>query len=82
MKILILIIGVISSIAALTAINITAINEAIYCRLFIISGACSVISILVCLFSFSVGGWLRYISFLFLGGWIYTIYNVIFRYFG
>ncbi|MCU6176990.1 hypothetical protein [Citrobacter cronae] len=81
MKILIFIVGLISSIIALTAMNVTAINEAVYYRLFIIATVCSVVSILVCLFFYSGGGRLRYTSFLFLVSGIYSIYNVIYRYF-
>lgn len=78
MKILIFIVGFISSIVALIAINTTAINEAVYYRLFVIVTVCSVVSILACLLLYSGGGWQRYILF----SGVYSIYNVICRCFG
>ncbi|EFE07705.1 hypothetical protein CIT292_08888 [Citrobacter youngae ATCC 29220] len=82
MKNLIFIVGLIASIIALTAISVTAINETEYYKLFIVAIVCSMISISTCLFFYSGGGWSRYISFLFLANGIYSIYNVICRYFG
>lgn len=50
MNFFIFIVGLISSIIALTAISVTAINEAIYYRLFITAMVCSVMSISACMF--------------------------------
>jgi uncharacterized membrane protein len=56
MKNLIFIVGLITSIIALTAISVTAINETEYYKLFIVAMVCSVISISTCLFILAEDG--------------------------
>lgn len=81
MKILFFSIGLILSIIALIVINVTAINNNVYHKLFIIAIICVVISIIITLSLYSSGGWLRYCSFAFLIIGVYVIYNITYRYF-
>lgn len=81
MKILFFSIGLILSIIALIVINVTAINNNVYHKLFAIAIICVVISIIISLSLYPGGGWLRYCSFVFLISAAYVIYNIIYRYF-
>ncbi len=79
MKILFFCIGLILSIIALIVINITAINDNVYYKLFVTAIICVVISTIISLSLYPGGGWLRYCSFAFLISGAYVIYNIIRR---
>lgn len=72
-------IGLILSIIALIVINVTAINDNVYHKLFVIAIICVVISVIISLSLYSDGGWLRYCSFAFLISGAYVIYNIVCR---
>lgn len=79
MKILFFCIGLILSIIALIVINVTAINNSIYHKLFVTAIICVVISIIIFLLLYPDGGWVRYCSITLLISDAYVIYNIIGR---
>lgn len=79
MKILFFCIGLILSIIALIVINVTAINNSIYHKLFVTAIICVAISIVIFLLLYPDGGWGRYCSFALLISDAYVIYNIIGR---
>lgn len=72
-------IGLILSIIALIVINVAAINDNVYHKLFVTAIICVVISIVIFMSLYPGGGWLRYCSFAFLISGVYVIYNIICR---
>lgn len=79
MKILFFFMGLILSIIALIAINVTAINDNVYHKLFITAIICVLTSIIISLSLYPSEGWLRYCSFAFLISDAYVIYNIMCR---
>jgi hypothetical protein len=81
MRNILFVIGLISSITSMIAINITAINEVVYDKIFIFVIVLSSLAICICYSLYSGKGWLYYSSFLFASMSFYSLYKVFCHYF-